>query len=193
MAGLIRAFIALPLPPAVTAYLGRVSQELSADWPDGWVRWVRPQAMHITLRFLGESTPQQLTTLTARLIPLVQAQPGVTLRLAALGCFPNARRPRVIWAGVQGEVAPLEKLAGQIEAVVTAGGWTPEPRSFQAHITLGRMRPERQPPGVRLPAGQLLTPQTIPVDAIHLMRSDLRPEGPQYTLLHTFPLAPAGA
>lgn len=189
----IRAFLAVPLPLAVVHYLGRVSQALSVGWPDGWVRWVQPQAMHITLRFLGDSAPRQLTDLTAQLTPLLQTQPAVDLHLGVLGCFPNPKRPRVLWAGVEGAVAGVARLAAQVEAVVAAGGWVPEPRPFQPHITLGRLRPERQPAGLRLPVGQPLTPLTIPVQAVHLMRSDLRPEGPRYTLLQAFSLAPADA
>ena len=188
-APLIRAFIAIHLPPAVRDYLDNLVKQWADVAPPGVVRWVKPDAMHVTLRFLGESPAARLETLATQLAVVAGQYPPLQFRLAQSGCFPNSRRPRVIWAGLDGDTALAVELAQRLDQSAVALGWPPDDHSFQPHITLGRVNERRPSPApLNLPLAQPLSPLVVPVDAFSLMRSQLRPEGPVYTLLRRFPL-----
>ncbi|MBK7219158.1 MAG: RNA 2',3'-cyclic phosphodiesterase [Candidatus Promineofilum sp.] len=106
-----------------------------------------------------------------------------TLRLSDVGCFPNARRPRVVWVGLGGEEAKLTALVAALEAALRPLGWPPEDKPFRAHLTLGRVKDERAAQGVDWSAA--VPALDVPVTALHLIESQLRPEGPVYTVRHT--------
>ena len=95
----IRAFIAIDLPPAVKTALEDVAATLAGRVPQGAARWVRPEQMHLTLRFLGDTPADRLPALYAALDALAAGRVPFTLHLTEVGCFPNTRRPRVVWVG----------------------------------------------------------------------------------------------
>ena len=179
----IRAFIALTLPPPVTESLGAVAQELAPRVPDRSVRWVEPERIHLTLRFLGDTPLEQIDPIGAVLQEVARAHTPFSLALGRLGCFPNERRPRVIWVGLDGELDPLRNLKRALDGALAPLGWEPETRRFQAHLTLGRVkRHHRQ---VELPWGTPVVPATWQVHAVHLIESRLRPSGALYTVRHS--------
>ena len=98
----MRTFVAVTLPGAAQAELGRVGAVLAGQVPPGSVRWVQPEQIHLTLRFLGETAVSQLPAITSSLDKVGQQTGPLTLRLGRVGCFPNCKRPRVIWAGLEG-------------------------------------------------------------------------------------------
>ncbi len=183
----IRAFIAIGLPANVKAALGDVAAALAAGVPRGAVRWVRPEQMHLTLRFLGDTPIDRLPALAAALDDVAGRQASFVLRLTTTGCFPNARRPRVVWVGLGGEAAALAALVAGLNAALGALGLPPENKPFRAHLTLGRVKDDRVAQGIDWSAA--VSPLNVPVTAVHLIESQLRPEGPLYTVRHTSTLA----
>lgn len=178
----IRAFIAIDLSDEAKAVLADVSGALASQTPQGVVKWVEPHRMHLTLRFLGNTPVDRLDELADALDEAAQAHAPFTLRLDALGCFPNERRPRVIWVGVVGDVARAEALRAAIEEKLEPLGWQPEEKSFRPHLTLGRVKDRKAT--IDLPWGQGVAPASINVEEIVLFESQLRRSGPQYIARH---------
>lgn len=176
----IRAFVALEVDPAARARLAGLVRELQAKMQG--VRWVATKGVHLTLRFLGAASREQLDRLQARLRAAASACPRFQTRIAGLGLFPERGSPRVLWLGVP---LPPEALALQAaceEAAVSAG-FAPEPRPFRSHLTLGRWRDRAPRP--ELPEVDL---GPLHLEALVLVRSELKPAGAVYTPLATLPL-----
>lgn len=182
----VRAFVAITLPEDVRQHLAEVSQTLAAQLPPQVVRWVQPRLIHLTLRFLGDVQVEKMPALTHILDTLTTMATPFTMTLGKLGCFPNPQRPRVIWVGLQdkGQAAALQQ---SLDHALIPLGWMPESKPFQAHLTLGRVKGEATP--VRqLPWDRSFQSLPVPVTALHLIESQLRPGGPVYTIRHTSPL-----
>ncbi len=195
----IRVFIALVLPPQAKDALRRTICALTQEIATG-VRWVDPSGIHLTLKFLGNIQP----ALTGQVFEaMTQASQNhdtgsnnsgaFELSLSQLGVFPNARRPRVLWAGIQGDLTDLAGLQVRVEEAAGRIGFAPEQRPYRPHLTLGRVR-EGVPPPARLQIGQAVSETNLEpsppwlVDSLHLIRSDRRPEGATYTSLGSVPL-----
>jgi RNA 2',3'-cyclic 3'-phosphodiesterase len=179
-----RLFIAAELPAYIKAALVAMQNRLRQGNPP--VTWVAPEAMHLTLRFLGETSIERLPGLGAALKTALAQHPAIRLGLSCAGSFPNDRRPSVVWAGVGGEIAALARAQAAIEAAVSDLDFKPETRPFRAHLTLGRMRREAKPDQQQRfgDAIRSLTPTPAlewTVERIVLFRSELRREGPIYT------------
>lgn len=179
----LRAFIAVPLPEAVKTALGEVGRVLSSQIPRQAVRWVKPDRMHLTLRFLGETPLSSLPAIAAGLDEIVAEKSPLLLYLGQLGCFPSSARPRVIWAGTTGNEEALQRLKREIDELLQPMGWQPETRPFRAHLTLGRVKESGKLKGVVWNAE--LEPLPVPVTEIQLIESELLPAGPRYTIRHT--------
>ncbi len=183
----IRAFIAITLPDGVRQRLGETSQALAALAPPRAVRWVSPDLLHLTVRFLGDTEVAKLPAIYAALDTLAAAHPAFTMRLDQLGCFPTPRRPRVIWVGLQDEGGQAVVLQQAVDQALIPLGWQPEGKPFQLHLTLGRVKNEAARLD-ELPWGQKQEPLPVPVTALHVIESQLRPSGPIYTARHSSPL-----
>jgi RNA 2',3'-cyclic 3'-phosphodiesterase len=186
----IRSFIAISLPAAVQEVLGAVSLELAPRLPERAVAWLRPESMHLTLRFLGDTPLDRLDTLFALLDAVATNHQPFTLQLNQIGAFPNERRPRVIWVGLDGDVDAAAALQRELNAALVRLGWQPEGKPFSPHLTLGRVK--RDQDQIRLPWGKSVVPAPFDVGEIHLIESQLRPQGSLYTVRHTSTLR-AGA
>ena len=184
---MIRAFIAISLPDEVRATLGEVSAALAAQMPARSVRWVKPDLLHATLRFLGDTAVSQLPIIASELDRIAKNYAPINLRLAGLGCFPNRKRPRVIWAGLQGDVTAVQALKQAIDGGLEPLGWERESRPFRAHLTLGRVKDSRKLRGIEW--GVAVKEMVVPVTAVHLIESQLGPGGPIYTVRHTSQLS----
>jgi 2'-5' RNA ligase len=180
---LLRTFIAIELPAETRSYLFQSGQKMAENIPDRVVRWVAPENMHLTLRFLGDTPEDKLPVISAELDAITQDFQPFTLHLDELGCFPNRKRPRVIWAGLSGQLKPLNALQSRIEKAVQSLGWEAENRPFRAHLTIGRVKDSSQ--AARLTWEQPLEKQVIPAAAVNLIESQLRPSGPVYTIRHS--------
>ena len=195
-----RLFCALELPPELLAELTAVQAEFKAATPRGSVRWARPQGIHITLKFYGDVAAERVPDLEAGLQRAAAAAAPIALTVQGLGVFPNPIQPQVIWAGLQGDLEPIARLAAQIEAEGTALGFVPEKRSFKPHLTLGRVRAGLRPADQAALMAFVQQAREQPLgrlqaDTLSLMASELRPMGAVYDKLFTVPLGqgPAGA
>jgi 2'-5' RNA ligase len=182
----IRAFVAIHLPEEVRNYLGSISGNLSEQLPPHTVRWVKPDRLHLTLRFLGDTEVTLLPDIHQALDGVTVRQQRFDLHLEDFGCFPNCQRPRVLWAGVAGQLKEATKLKEGIDAALLPFGWDAEKRSFRPHLTIGRVKNARKAVAPSWPDSTRRL--AIPVDAIHLIESELTPDGPIYTVRHSSPL-----
>lgn len=167
------------------------AHELLAGEP---IRWVRTDILHLTLRFLGETSPAALAQVRQGAEDCASAWRSFDLVVQGLGCFPDNHRPRVIWAGAAEESGALETISRDLERIARLAGFPPESRPFSAHLTLGRIKDRLSPEGGKRLAnlvgrGKSTVYGTVPVRAVELLKSDLRPTGPVYTPLATIALA----
>ena len=184
----IRTFIAIELDETISAALTDLQEQLKAEVPRGAVRWVRPEGIHLTLKFLGDVPADRIEDIKRVLIQACAGSPAFSFSVGELGCFPNPRRPRVIWVGVQEESGSLKRLQKAVEDGMAKLGFAPEGRRFHAHLTLGRTQRRASSGDVRR-LGQLVSETDIgelgqmEVRAVSLIKSDLRPTGAVYTQL----------
>ena len=185
----MRAFIAIDLSESIGNYLGRVSQELNKKLSKGDVRWVAPDKIHLTLRFLGETDNDELSDICDLMDESTQQAEPFKLILGMLGCFPNAKRPRVIWVGFKPSSEDITSLQSVLEEKIVKLGWKSESRSYHPHLTLGRVKNTQAVVSAQLPWGKEMSKQQVRVGAITLYESQLKSSGPEYALLHTSPLS----
>lgn len=195
MANTIRTFIAIPLPPAILDQLAMLQRTLEAQLPPRSVRWVQARSIHLTLKFLGDTPVEQLPEIKQALAIVARNAPACSFAVEGLGCFPNMRRPNVIWVGIQEPTGRLIALQDAIEEAVAPFGYPPEGRGFSPHLTLGRVQ-RKGPRHAAAQVGQVVasTPlgqlAEVSADRFALIRSVLKPSGAEYTplaefLLHT--------
>jgi 2'-5' RNA ligase len=185
----IRAFIANELPEEVKRTLTRLQERLKSS-SRAPVRWSNPDGMHLTLKFLGNINSGTTGGIAAAMAEAVRGIRPFHLQVDGLGVFPSPSRVRVVWVGLTGETDKLERIQKNLDSKLTPLGFMPEARPFTPHLTLGRVR-EQARPEERQSLGKLVsgTPVakegSIEVRYIHLIRSQLRPEGPIYTRLNS--------
>lgn len=189
--GLLRTFIAVDIPKIIQEAIQHEADNLRTSI-GGCVRWVPVQNIHITLKFLGDVSHENLEMLTQMLRIEADSYPPFDLSIGQLGSFPSPKRARVLFIGVQAP-AELDALQRGIESATTRLGYAFDGRPFSPHLTIGRVR------GHILGSDQqrirrILDETTIDslgiarVDSIHLYKSELKPGGPVYTKLFSAPL-----
>ena len=184
----IRTFIAIELDETINAALTDLQEQLKAKVPRGTVRWVRPEGIHLTLKFLGDVPANRIEEVKQALTQACAGFPAFSFSVEGLGCFPNPRRPRVVWVGVREESGTLMRLQKAIEDRMEKLGFAPEGRRFHAHLTLGRTQRRASSGDVRR-LGQLVSETDIgklgqmEAQTVSLMKSDLKPTGAVYTQL----------
>ena len=183
----VRSFIAIHLPPDVRAELTSLEDKLKAR-RHPFVKWVDPKSMHLTLKFLGDVTVDSIPQIVEAMAGVAKAHSPFDLQVAGTGAFPNWQRPQVVWVGVGGESDKLNDLHRNLESALSPMGFTPEPRSFSAHLTLGRLRDRVTADDRRRFAEfaqkvKFETSLCFQVNAIRLMKSQLTPTGPIYSEL----------
>lgn len=179
----VRCFAALPIPVASREVLGRALKPFrDVGWP---VRWVRPEGVHVTLKFFGEVPRERADAIAESLEFAVAGIGPLALSLSGFGAFPGPDRVRVLWAAVEAPTA-LELLQDRIETRSEELGFAGEGIIFRPHVTIGRVRE-----GERVPRGEsdrlFATPFSAPftADRVMLYESTMREGGAEYTALHT--------
>lgn len=189
-----RAFIAIELPSRAHTELSRVIAEMRTGHERS-VKWVDPGIIHLTLKFLGNIPYEKASDISEAIRQAARTIQPFPLELNGIGAFPDTKAPRVIWAGVGGDITTLRTLQKQIDQALIPLGFAPEARGFSPHLTLGRVR-DGISPQQRLELGKKLgsipmpTGIAIPVTHVHLMKSTLTPRGPLYERVSVIPLAP---
>ncbi|MDM7999724.1 MAG: RNA 2',3'-cyclic phosphodiesterase [Dehalococcoidia bacterium] len=193
---LVRSFIAIDLPPAVRAELTSLEERLKAR-RHPFVKWVDPESMHLTLKFLGNVAVDSIPRIVEAMSNVARLHTPFGLRLGGMGAFPNWQRPQVVWVGVGGQLDRLNSLQKGLESALSPLGFPAESRPFSAHLTLGRLR-ERVTADERRRfaefAQTIEAPAGLPfeVNVIRLMKSQLTPTGPIYSELAVARLGAAG-
>jgi RNA 2',3'-cyclic 3'-phosphodiesterase len=187
----LRLFVAVEIPEGVRQALGDLQRELRGRGLER-LRWVRPEGIHITLKFLGENPAGRVPAIAAAIGAATEGVPPHSLHLGKLGCFGSKQSPRVLWVDAEGDAATLVRLQRQVEEALSPLGFAPEQRQFSPHITLARVQPDSAGKVARSLADAVAAVSApaaeIPVRAVSLMRSELRREGAVYTRLEAAPL-----
>jgi 2'-5' RNA ligase len=187
----VRAFIAIDLPSHLQDRLSQLSNAMKKEMGDVPIRWVATENMHLTMKFLGDVSLNNLDVLTNILIREAAVREPMVISLGGVGAFPKMRRPRIIWAGMEAppELASLQRGIDKQTARV---GYAREQRPFSPHITMGRVSRNATPDHVRI-IGDMLSTQNIGflgvarVREVHLFRSDLQSDGVVYSRLFSAP------
>jgi 2'-5' RNA ligase len=184
MSETFRAFIAIDLPETVRLFLAEVQEALKSYGLS--IKWVRPQNIHLTLKFLGDTD----TALTARIVAAMTSAaedcPGASLAAKDIGVFPDLKRPRVIWAGVNGQLEVLEDLQRALDDHLVDLGLPRDRRTFSAHLTLGRVKGKIVSDRMKaaIDGSKEFESEPFEADRIVLFKSELRPAGAVYTQVH---------
>lgn len=189
-----RLFLAISLPEKVKNRLAALQKELAKSQAD--VRWVRPEGLHLTLKFFGQVPEEKIERLSSVITKVIEAlKPGpMHLGLKGVGTFPpGGRAPRVVWVGLYGRLDTLAKLQNALEEAFAKWGFEKEKRRFVPHITLGRVKSKRRVDRLReevlrLQEKEFFAPQEIEVKELTLYQSILKPTGAVYLPLKKFPL-----
>lgn len=182
----MRLFIAIDLPEDWKRVLAE--PEAHIGWLGRGVRWVEPRGMHLTLKFLGEVEENRLEELNAGLHAACGEISAFAMRLKGTGVFPNPKRPRIYWAGIEAPRELLE-LQSRVDAAMQKSGFEKDEHPFRPHLTLARIK---EPIGKNRMTDALLNfqlesePTTI--REVLLMRSHLSREGARYEAIRRFPL-----
>ena len=186
----MRLFVALEIPAAVrdnlTAQVAEL-RELSAKVADKRPRWVRPENLHVTLKFIGEVAPTKLAGIRDAL-SAIRSDAPVEIKFRGLGFFPNEQHPRVLWAGLDAS-ANLPPLAGDIDGALETQGIALERRPFTPHLTLARI----EPPGLHEKLRAAIQKNgarefgSFQTREFYLIESKLKPSGAEYTTLASYP------
>jgi len=184
----IRTFIAIELDEAWKAALNEVQAQLKESKVSRIGRWVAPDSIHLTLKFLGNVPGDRIEEIKQAMSRACRPFAPFRISLAAPGCFPDARRPRVVWIGIGGDLEPLMQLQRSVDSELNSLGFAAEKRGFQPHLTLARIRDnarphEREEMGKWISRAKVDVSASMMVQEVSLMRSDLQPAGAIYTCL----------
>lgn len=183
---LLRTFIAIPLPEAVQDKVDALLSDLRKA--DAAVRWVPARNLHLTLKFLGDVAEARLEELYVGIRMATEGIEPFRITLTGLGAFPNARRPRVLWIGMDVPEA-MQRLYENIEKDLSRLHFPKEKRRFSPHLTIGRVKGLRGMERLMSVVERTeFGPETVSVERIVAMKSDLRPTGAVYAPLKKFAL-----
>jgi 2'-5' RNA ligase len=186
----MRLFIALPLAPEVERQLGRLIGLLKPR--TDVVRWVAPQNIHLTVRFLGDTDEKLVKDINRAIDEVAAEHQKIETVFELVGAFPNLRRPRIFWVGSSDPMEEASKIARQIEHRMRGLGFEKEKKGFKPHLTLGRVRQGKRADELAdYLASFKLDPIPVELDRLTLFKSELTPKGSIYTRLHESKLGEA--
>lgn len=183
----IRSFIAVELPGDLKLAISRIQGELKAG-SRAPVRWVNPENIHLTLKFLGDVDITIIDDIKDALREAVRGVVTIRLGAGGLGVFPNSTRVQVVWVGLTGELDKLQKLQRRIDRELTPLGFPVERRAFSPHLTIARLRDratagDRQDTGRLMEKTEFVSSIDFVIKSVNLMKSQLTRDGPIYTVL----------
>jgi len=185
----IRCFVAAQLPISMREEIGRLGGRIATDG----LRLVRPELVHVTLKFLGDTSPSGIELIQAALEAETNQYTPFDVLLRGFGAFPNDRKPRVLWIGLIAPVT-LASLQHQLDVATARLGYSSEERTFSPHLTVGRVRPNIAVNGLQKIRDELEHTAvgelgSFSVDSVQLIKSELQPSGSVYTKLFSAALA----
>jgi 2'-5' RNA ligase len=179
-----RTFIGIDIAEATRDRAAALQESLAKTGAE--VNWASPESMHVTLLFLGEVDDRELHAVCRAVQQIAAREPSFTLAVSGVGAFPNARRPKIVWAGITEGAEELQRLYDDLETrMLDLGCYRKEQRGYTPHLTLGRVKAERD--------GFALAPELAKlaewdggrttVDEVLVFSSDLTRDGPVYTVI----------
>lgn len=179
----IRTFIALTLPEGTLQGVGTLLNQLQKT--GAAVSWVKPDRIHLTLKFLGNVSSGQIEDIKDVLKKVAASTSCFSLQPSGCGAFPSLKQLRVVWVGLRGDGEALENLQRKVEEALIPFGFKPENRPFRPHLTVGRVRGKKGARSLQelLVANQRFEAEAFDVVELVLYKSELRPEGARYTPL----------
>jgi 2'-5' RNA ligase len=186
----LRTFIAIDLPAGIRTQIHDHQHSLARVLDDPPIRWVKPDSIHLTLKFLGEISPQKAELIGTEMPLKVGGFAAANLLVGGLGCFPNFNRPRVLWIGLQDQSDVLRAIQDHLERWLQSMGFEAEKRNFSPHLTIGRIHRrvgnhQRKEIGERLKDCEVPELGSFMVNALYLYMSELKSSGAVYTRLAT--------
>ncbi len=188
----IRTFIGVDIGDDIRRRATSLQQQLARGGAE--VKWVAADAMHVTLVFLGEIDERDIIPVCRAVEKVARHEPAFALGVAGVGAFPTARRPKVVWGGIAEGTEPLRRLHAALEAaMLDLNVYAKEERGYTPHLTLGRVRSDRdgQILALELPKLNSWDGGTAAVDEVLVYSSELGKEGPEYAVLARADLAGA--
>jgi RNA 2',3'-cyclic 3'-phosphodiesterase len=183
----MRLFVAMEIPDDARCAIGALASKLRTTCRNA--RWVRIEGLHVTLKFIGETSPEKAAEIKTALASIPSRAP-ILMNFRGLGFFPNERRPRVLWAGIEAGT-DLAALAAAVETALGALGIPREERAFSPHLTLARFDTPRGLDALHaaIEKAGLVEFGVATAQEFHLYQSVLKPGGAEYTRLATFSFA----
>ena len=179
----IRTFIAIPLSDRIKEELSKLQEELKKS--EAQVKWVRPEGIHLTLKFLGNVEEEKIREIEEAICRKTRKGSSFLLSLGCLGVFPDFRRPRVVWVGVEEGASKVKELAKIIEKALLPLGAKKEDHPFSPHLTLGRVKGGKGIGRLKeiLSSLEAKNLGSLNVHRIEIIKSQLTPKGAIYTTL----------
>ncbi len=183
MSDTVRAFIAIELADETIAFIQKIQEGLRSSGIKA--RWIRPENIHLTLKFLGDINNEDVKKVGDAIISAAGENAAITLRAKGIGVFPGVKRPRVIWTGIAGRTKELVDLQKILDEKLQSSGFPKEKRSFKGHLTIARIKK-------KIDAKRLIDAmkefsgfesKTFTVDEVVLFKSELKSSGAVYTRL----------
>ncbi len=187
----LRLFLAIDIPERIKTEISEIIDILKKYETD--VKWIVPENSHLTVKFLGSTEESRVGSIRQALLPVVSEHAPFPLRVRGAGVFPSEKYPRVIWLGIDDSPA-LTAVRNDIERCLVRFGFAAEEKEFHPHLTLGRVRDRRGTISLMNEVRRFYDRDfgEFLVDRVHLMKSELRPAGPQYSCLYSLPFAGTG-
>lgn len=184
----VRTFIAIKLSPEIISKISGVQEELKRT--DAKVKWVKPKNIHLTLKFLGHITSEELEKVKIAIRETLKPFRSFGISISGLGAFPKIEYPRIIWLGVDEGKEELKRMASNLEERLAEIGFAKEKRPFSPHLTLGRVKSQKEKGGLTeaLTSTEASHSGNMRVDKIAIIKSELKPQGSIYTSLEEISL-----
>ena len=181
---LIRTFIAVPVPQQVLELQNYLKSTVSGK--SGKIDWVRSDQLHLTLKFLGDTTESSIGRVQSTIKNITKETSPFDLKIQGTGCFPKVERPRVMWAGIEGAIKSLYDLLEMIQIKLDPLGFPKDIKPFHPHITLGRAKyPQKRTPDISTFLNSNYDSIPFRIEKVQYISSELFPNGPIYTILST--------
>lgn len=184
----IRSFLAVDPPREIIDAIGMIQDRLRKNI-QGDIRWVRPQGIHLTLKFFGAISESDVANISLVVENTTSNIAPFTLGIKRVGAFPDVKRPRVLWLGMDGDVDTLIRLQKEVDAELQKYGFEKEDRTFQPHLTLARIKDPRGLIGLAkiMEKRENYEAGSFSAAGLNLFKSELTPKGAVYTKLAYFP------
>jgi 2'-5' RNA ligase len=183
MSETLRTFIAVELPEEALSFAVNIQDALKSYGFN--IRWVKPENIHVTLKFLGGIHRDVKGKVEDAMVNAAKECKPMQFSVKGMGVFPGVKRPKVVWCGLNGDVSSLIDLQSELDETLADMGFSKERRPFKSHLTLGRTKGLVSPNKIIDAMKELSSYESTPfhVQTITLFRSDLQPTGAVYTRL----------